>query len=593
MAIAVYGDCTGGMNDTVSPDSLRDNEMRYIENYDIAKEGGILTRDGTEKVNATSFEGEIDQVIEWVLSDGNVVLLNMIDKKLYELSKDVEDNIIKTLKIELDRKTIGWEPYKNVLYFMDGKEYYSWGDFDFYSSAGATDVKKGQIVKNTPVSTHATLPGEEDHFYKALADYSSIDLETADYGDETKWQDITHSSGLFPDDIRSVVPTDDETNDLEPIKRCKFMVQHPYSLRFFYAGDYKDPFALYYSEIDNPKYVKSTSKLYPTTASGPITGLVTILRHVCVSYYNQWRAWSGVFVGSDAQWKRLPIPYGCINSDTIALTPNSLTYMGLNGINVVHASLIYDDVVVVASESMYKNLVQNKMEKAFNSILHPETCRGVFHKNRYYLAYGDDPESQVNNKIMVFDWGLNHAPMIFSGLQVNAWCSRQDGSLIFGSKNYNFEMGKGLHDYDVSTGKAKPIEATAITKPLNLAPMTYAFHRKQINKFFIQSQQQTEQTENLDIEIITDYTEKELHADLAESLLWGRAWGKIWGWTDVVTQEAVVENTGTRVVVKISSTDLDNPIHIYRYGFDYDIIQPRATEMVQDSLVDWNNWEVS
>lgn len=589
--IVSYSDITGGMNDTVSPDSLKDNEARYIENFVIAKDGGVVVRAGTKMINEDSFAGEIDQVIEWVLSDGSVILLNMIDKKLYELVKNADTGKIgKTLKIELAKETISYAPYKNVFYFLDGSEYYSWGDFDYYSSNGTVTIKKDDIVKNEPKSTHSSAPGEEGHFYKALSAHGEIDLKTADYGNEEKWEDVTHSSGLFPDIIRAVVPTDDETNDLTPIRRCKYIIQHPYSLRFFFAGDSKDQFALYYSEVDNPKFVKATNKLYPTTASGPITGLVSIMRHICVSYYNQWRAWSGAFVGGDAQWKRLPIPEGCINSDTIALTPESMTFMGQNGIHIVHVSLIYDDVVVVSTESMFKDIIANKMENTFAGIVHPETCRGVYHKNKYYLAYGDDPTNPKNNKIMVFDWLLGFSPVIFSGLQVNSWCSRQDGSLIFGSKNYNFQMGVGTHDYDVSTGKAKPIKAELLTQPYKLLPPSYAFHRKQINIFFIQSQQQKEKTENLDITVITDYTEKKLEADLAEALVYGRPWRKIWGWSDIVTQEAVVENVGTRVAVKLESTDIDNPVHIYRFGFDFDVIPPRATEMEQDSLVDENNW---
>ncbi|HQA48079.1 MAG TPA: hypothetical protein PK985_06090, partial [Bacillota bacterium] len=117
--IVSYSDITGGMNDTVSPDSLKDNEARHIENFVIAKDGGVVVRAGTKMINEDSFDGEIDQVIEWVLSDGSVILLNMIDKKLYELVKNADTGKIgKTLKIELAKETISYAPYKNVFYFL-------------------------------------------------------------------------------------------------------------------------------------------------------------------------------------------------------------------------------------------------------------------------------------------------------------------------------------------------------------------------------------------------------------------------------------------------------------------------------------------
>ena len=87
--IVSYSDITGGMNDTVSPDSLKDNEARHIENFVIAKGGGVVVRAGTKMINEDSFAGEIDQVIEWVCRRKR----NPAEhdrQKLYELVKNAD-----------------------------------------------------------------------------------------------------------------------------------------------------------------------------------------------------------------------------------------------------------------------------------------------------------------------------------------------------------------------------------------------------------------------------------------------------------------------------------------------------------------------
>lgn len=63
--------------------------------------------------------------------------------------------------------------------------------YDYSTGDGIQTISTGDIVCNEPVSTHAILPGAAGHYYRALGDHGIIDLSAADYGDNTKWEDVT------------------------------------------------------------------------------------------------------------------------------------------------------------------------------------------------------------------------------------------------------------------------------------------------------------------------------------------------------------------------------------------------------------------
>ena len=62
-----YDDFRKGINDTSSPNQLKDNEMFEAENVDLNSRGGFTTRKGTTKLNDTSLDGEILNMQEWTV----------------------------------------------------------------------------------------------------------------------------------------------------------------------------------------------------------------------------------------------------------------------------------------------------------------------------------------------------------------------------------------------------------------------------------------------------------------------------------------------------------------------------------------------
>ena len=200
-----------GLNIDTDPDNMDDAELRQADNVMLPAKGGFTRRFGSKKVNATSLAAEVGQVIEWQLSNAQSKLLAMYGNNLCVINSDGTTTLKKTLaapKIGYSTQAIDIKRgITDLMVFVDGTEFYEYGGFDWTSGAGTKTVTLDMIVKNTPVSTHATLPGIVGNFYKAKSALGSTALGAADYGDTTKWDNVTDSSGVFPDVIRAVAAT--------------------------------------------------------------------------------------------------------------------------------------------------------------------------------------------------------------------------------------------------------------------------------------------------------------------------------------------------------------------------------------------------
>jgi len=366
-------------------------------------------------------------------------------------------------------------------------------------------------------------------------------------------------------------------SDLTPIKRCKWLVHHPKSLRFFAAGDANDKAALYYSEPNDPTYFKATSKLYPAKAEGPITGLAVFGTAVVVFYQNGAWVWKGVDPAIDAVWEPLPIRQGTLSHKSIALTPNGLTFLGLGGIYTVTAGILDYNITLLAGSDLVKNISNNKVTNLIKDIVHPDTTVAVFdpYAELYMLAYGDDVTNPRNNKILVFDWNLG-AFTVWTGLQANDFCLRGNGDLLIASNNYILKANTGYKDWDVATGTYKAINFKATTKQYSFgAP----FNMKYLIKFLLAAKQYTSEVSSIDITITADYKYYNLTVGLDESFIWGEPWGNPWGWTDLITKETKVKAKGHRFQVEFTNCAIDEPLDIYGFAFMYELDEPRGVRI--------------
>lgn len=374
--------------------------------------------------------------------------------------------------------------------------------------------------------------------------------------------------------VTAVVPKSDPTNDLAPIRRCKFAVRHPKSFRIFTAGNPDDKAALYYSEPNDPTFFKQTSKLYPTTGDGPITGLALFGDAVMVFYQHSIWVWRGIDPQEDAIWERLPTGQGTIAPETIALTQNSMTFLGQGGIYTISPAILSYTITLAPGEDLIANLAEDKVTRLVRSIVYPEKCSAIYdpYNERYLLAYCDDPAINRNNKILVFDWELK-AFTRYTGLFVNDFCYRANGDLLLATNGYILKMGEGYRDW---AGQAIP--AKIMTKAYNL---DYPFHKKRMTRLFVSFRQSDVDVCRINARIkVDDVALLELQdATVYDSFVWGDKWGEMWGWRNLVTTRMKISGSGHRVQVELSNDQLDMPTTIYGIAFEYRPIRAKGTRL--------------
>lgn len=344
--------------------------------------------------------------------------------------------------------------------------------------------------------------------------------------------------------------------DLTPIKRCKYLIFHPKSFRIFAAGDSQDPAALYYSERGDPTNFKGTSKRHPISGDGPITGLSVFMSAMLAFYRRSVYAWKGVSF-EDMEWGEIPIPDGTVAARSIINTPVSQTFLGQEGLTAIQPGVLDENIVMVANSNYVLNISEKRIDGLIASIKHPETACGVYHEGRYFLAYGDDSGSPKNNKILVLDWKMG-AFSRYTGLQVNSFCQRQNGDLIFGTYGHIRKMGVGFDD------AGQPYEMAVKTKAFGLdAP----FNDKKVKKLLVAARQYGIETSSAAVHLKVDRLQEEYVLDLDETLIWGDIWGdNVWGWDDLITKEARVNLKGKRFQLTFTNANIE-PCTIYGIGF--------------------------
>lgn len=376
--------------------------------------------------------------------------------------------------------------------------------------------------------------------------------------------------------VSAVTPDSSQDNDLAPIKRCKFMMWHPKSYRIFAAGDSQDKAALYFSESNKANYFKNTSKLYPTTADGPVTGLALFGDALLVFYQNSIWAWKGSDpTTGGASWEKLPAGQGTLAARSIAFTPNTLSFLGAGGIFSLSLGLLDYSIVMMVSQELVKNRAKDKVTSVIRSIVHPETSCAVFdpYNERYMLAYGDDSANSRNNKVLVLDWGLQSFTR-FAGWQVNDFCRRANGDLLIATNGYILKAHQGYKDWDVNTATYIPIDFNIKTKQWNLG---YPFNRKKNKRLFMAAKQYEVETSHVDITVTGDYVEKFFGSiSLDESLVWGEDWGNVWGWIDLITKEMRVSMKAQRFHITARNNIIDEPITLYGFAWEYKLQRPKG-----------------
>lgn len=570
--IVSYTDFRGGISE-VDPDNKRDNELDEGDNIELSSRGGgFAYRPGTTNINSVSYASDVEQLIEFPLIDGTVKLLAVRNLGLYDITNDCNN-----LLVSLNRNNIAYFFLNNRFYFADGLKYRVYGYYKYTTQSGTVSLAIGDIVKNFPISTHATLPGTVNHFYKAKTAMANINLASADFGDATKWEDVT--DGAIPHDVREVEADPDATNDITPIAKCKYFVYHTGSHRIFASGNPEDAATLYYSEIDKPDFFKATSKFYPTRGDGPVKAMVQILNILLCGYGHSWWGWEGTDIET-ATWGNYPIPYGVVSNNSLVITPGGFAFLSYDGIYEVSTSLFNRDIALIAGENLIRKISDEKVDKRIAAMTDPSNTKAVFYDNKYYLAYSDS-DTKVRDKILVCYWN-DKSFVRYTGIKSNCFLRTYKNELLVGSLNWVLKFDPNIQNDIDETGALKPINLHVETKAFNF---DNPIGQKIFHRFFIWSSQDVNKGNVLKITLRIDFANTYFDVDLnSASFIWGTAWGGVWGHADIAPQEANIRELALKgirckVVFDSNYVNTKNSIAVYGIAFEVEHLTARAMQI--------------
>lgn len=524
----VFNDFRGGLNVDVASDHLAANELATAINVDYSERGSIRKRHGVIKFNVNPYHEDVTQIFEWNRANGETLLFAVIGKKLCEL--DSAGNRTTIANLASDR--ISYFFLQDVLYFIDGDKYRCYdgiqvkeivvNDISFIVKPGEGDIPPGRygcfvtyvsvsgkesvaskvqevivteensaiFVENIPQPLNDTAVRR--YYRYNIGDGGSI-LPTSNSNTGLVVRVITDPTVTMLTDMNSLASKGGESYRLPdigslpfvmpPTPKAKFLVRHTKSNRIFMAGNITDKSALYYSEPNNPSIIKSTSRMYPTTDDGEITGLATFVDAVVVFFKRSIWVWRGIDPEIDAIWQKVPVGDGTISSNTITQITQVLTYLSSGGILGISPAAIGMNADIKLGNSYVIDFTANKVSSIIKTATNFEKSVAAYdpRAKKYLLAYCDN-STGINNKILVFDETLG-AFSVWEGISANDIFCRTNGDVLIASKNYILKFDESSYsDIDVTTGEAVPIKFEAEIRSSFNAPLI----RKMFTKVWTQ-----------------------------------------------------------------------------------------------------------
>lgn len=593
-------------------------QKRTVNAYVGATRVATITAAWTTVPDATSvyeavldYNAQVERLIEWPRTSGVRTLLAVMTDagpayNLYAISADGTRTVVQALA----SLHFGYFWHGDRFYFTDGTEYRYYDGANTHLVQLATPAA-GPTIDHTPVAS-AMLAGTyrcKVVFYNALGVESVASAEGShaiNAGDQIDWTNIptagvadcvgrrlyrTENGGsifkLVTDIPLDVITVYTDTvlnaslgalfvtdNALAPIRRCGQFQWHPDSRRIFASLDATNPIYVYFSEVAQPGYFKSTSYLQPTTADGPVYGLSIFGASTIVFYQSAVQEWDGLDPAT-AIWKKIPAGEGTVAPYSVVLTPSTLTFLGAAGLFALTPGLLDLNVVLQPDEQLVPNLAENKVCATIRAMTHQATACAVWDKyrERYLLAYGDT--GTRNNRVLVLDWSLRAFTRI-TGLAVNDLCLRSSGDLLFACQNYIVKMGVGAKDWDVVNDTYKAILFSVVTKPWDLG---YPQYEKKLNKVYLNGKQAAVYLSHVDVGIESGYL-SDLWTDvgLDVSFVWSYPW-VMWGATDLLTREFRCRFKGLRFSVRFENDTVGEAVTLYGFAFEYRILHAEGVEV--------------
>lgn len=586
-------DFRGGLNVDSSPDLLSPHELLQADNVEVVGRGALRQRGGTVALNAQAYQGTIRQVFEWVRANGEVWLMAVDDSKLYRVN-EIDGTLSEVTPVV--RSPITWFVFQDHLYFSDGEYYFVYDGEELDStpvlSPDAAPILKyatssGNVYSGTYHGVVTFVDGDGVESFPSPS--ASVTIPWSLFGRRILWEDIPigppgtqarrlyraregsygyrfvteiedNSTTTYIDTLSNSALGEELSEELDSslneVVKCKYILYHTASARFFAAGNPDDVAALYFSEPNDPYTWKITSILYPSSNEGPVTGLSILGDAVLVWYRHTVWVWRGIFPDTDATWEPLSAPEGAVSGETITLTPQSVTFLGEGGLYALSPSLLGLTGEIQPGQELFVNLAKDKVMSILENISQKEQTVGIYdgRNERYLLAYTEEDEGP-NDSILVYDWSTKSFTR-WLGLESCALLYRQNGDVLIGTEGYILRLGEG------DTDQGRPIVPVIHTPPYNLA----LFQEKQFNRLF--ATWEMEEGVDLIAEVWVDgrkVREYPLHEEASN--------------LGLITSRLPIKANGNRIQIRFVKGNGGTPFTLYNLGIEWHSVWTRGTEI--------------
>jgi hypothetical protein len=354
-------------------------------------------------------------------------------------------------------------------------------------------------------------------------------------------------------------------SDLTNIKAAKKVIWHTHSHRYFAIT--KGMNGVSYSESDDPTDFRPSSILYPTQADGEPVGIeefgdAILVRYTFGAYY--WRGYDP----TDAVWFPVPLKVGGFNPWDSAIIPGALFYPGAGGIYTPGFSLLGANITAEASGDLVPNLAQGRVSTLINDIYNKDIICTIDDGSKTYMAYNDTPGATTNDKVLVWHRLNGGGFTRYLGWNVNHWCLRKNGDLLFATENYIMKAKQPEYN-----DNGQPIHFIAKTKWFSLGYL--GLLKKLFKTTIISQQNQTKSTVDMTVNsdtVVTGVTKTGI--SLNSGFIWGVVYGPVWGGMKIITKILKTVIKGLRFQIILENNVLNEAVDLYGLSFKFRVGKP-------------------
>lgn len=604
-----YADFRGGLNTESANDILADNELVVATNVDLTERGALTKRAGLTKVNATAFSPveDVCALYCWrnslgedivAVVDGKDGSKSRADIYLIPWGRSGSPVLVSTLidySYHLYPRNTTVLSYKDYALIFSG---WAWGVYrDDHGDPHLCGLHPGSCDKPTltagasgsrfPAGTYRALVtlvnGVGGESIPNTSIYASVTLTES--ADSIAWSNIptqattephypvvgkrlyrTEKNGSVFKYVASIGTATTTYTDkvadaslgaaLETDKQFLQGVQsacfHPSSQRLFamrYDGQ------VIYSEPGRLDYWKTTSVLYPNEKAGAPRGVAAFADAVLAFYHDGIWAWRGMDT-TDAHWQKLATSGGSGSVKTVALTPESLTFWGVDGINSISTAALASNMVIEPGKEMVANrsigkvalpTVPNVWDNWSTAVWDSRLRRYVCHLTNYGF----------DTNMLVYHWDAGAFTSYALPVAINSLCATLGSDILVGSDNgFIYKLNPASYSDD---GTAIPV--TIKTKGWDMGIPTW----KWVSKLFASFGSYDSEQSTINMKVDTGYSNLTV-----PEFIWSTPKGQL-------KQESIAcHMKGSKFQIEITHNKADEPFALYSVGFVFQPLMPRG-----------------